>query len=187
MGRLGTSPHEERVPPWVLPAPLSPFAARRRPSAWTWPHGSCRRSVALARAEPRTISFSLGRISSISPTGTIRRSLPSRPARMAITSGRSTRDAYRTSSTKPTRPCGESTRKTLAAPKPVVELSSAAAQRLRAGSHHGSFRLDSSRAQSRSGSAKSGLPNLDDYFSLWRCTGYPKLGGGGRTLDSGPA
>jgi hypothetical protein len=58
--------------------------------------------------------------------------------------------------------------KTLAASKPVVEVSSSAARTLRAGSHRPPFRVGSTRAQPRSRSAKSGLPSLDDYFSLWR-------------------
>jgi hypothetical protein len=66
--------------------------------------------------------------------------------------------------------------KTVAASKPVVDVRSSAARTRAAASHRTSFRLDSLLAQSRSRSANSGLPSLDDYFSLWRYLGYPNSG-----------
>jgi hypothetical protein len=53
---------------------------------------------------------SLGEISSTSPVGTMRRSLP-KPARTAIASVVSALEPYLSWSTTPTPPCGESTRK----------------------------------------------------------------------------
>jgi hypothetical protein len=66
--------------------------------------------------------------------------------------------------------------KALAASKPVVDVRSKAPRTSCADSHRTSFRLDWLLAQSRSRSAKSGLPSLNDYFSLWRRQPIPTPG-----------
>jgi hypothetical protein len=85
---------------------------------------------------------------------------PAEPAaRTAIRSGRSSRDAYRTSSTKPTRPCGESTRKPSQRRSQWSTLEAAPPGRWEpAAIAHPSASMPSF-AQSRSRSAKSGLPS----------------------------